>query len=330
MVSANLNYVTGGTKPEVRWMEFGVHLPVMAWGGEAFTLDSLLLYAETATRLGFRALSTNDHLVFNRPWLDGPTALASVLERTGDMTLATTISLPVVRGPVPLAKALAAIDVLSGGRVVVGVGPGSLDRDYAAVGIPWVERWPRFEEAIQALRALWREGEPFEGRFYSTVDVRLEPSPAQPGGPPIWVGSWGSNAGLRRVARLGDGWLASGYNATPETFAENLSGLRERLREIGRNPDTFPNAIASMFFFITEDETLAERILTERIGPTLHRPASEMSERLLVGPAAACAERLASYDEAGAQLVFLWPVDDEIRQLEAFAERVVPLIGSRR
>lgn len=311
-------------------MEFGVHLPVMAWGGEAFTFDSLLLYTETATRLGFRALSTNDHLVFNRPWLDGPIALASVLERTGDMTLATTIALPVVRGPVPLAKALTAIDVLSGGRLVVGVGPGSLDRDYAAMRIPWEERWPRFEEAVQALRALWRDGEPFEGRFYSTAGVRLEPAPVRPGGPPIWVGSWGSSAGLSRVARLGDGWLASAYNATPETFAESLGSLRERLRERGRNPDTFPNAIASMFFYITEDGTMPERILTERIGPTLHRPAGEVRERLLVGPAAACAERLASYDEAGAQLVFLWPVDDEIRQLEAFAERVVPLLGSRR
>jgi alkanesulfonate monooxygenase SsuD/methylene tetrahydromethanopterin reductase-like flavin-dependent oxidoreductase (luciferase family) len=117
--------------------------------------------------------------------LDAPTALASVVSATGDMTLATTIALAVVRGPIPLAKSLGAIDLLSGGRLVVGVGPGSHAPDYEAAGLPWDERWPRFEESIGALRALWRpDGEPFEGTFYSTRGIRLEPPPAQEGGSP--------------------------------------------------------------------------------------------------------------------------------------------------
>jgi probable F420-dependent oxidoreductase len=201
-------------------VDYGAHLPLIALDGQPWTLHRLLEYAEIAESVGFQALSANDHLVFPRPWLDGPTALAAVLTRTGRMALATTVALPVVRGPVALAKSLAAIDLLSGGRLVVGVGPGSSARDYAAVGVPFEERWKRLDEAVRALRTLWcGEGPPFRGEFYSTEGVTLEPHPAQRPGPPIWIGSWGSEAGLRRVVRLGDGWLASAYNTTPEAFA---------------------------------------------------------------------------------------------------------------
>src|SRR5437660_4934243 len=111
-------------------MEFGVHLPLLAFRGQAFSLSRLVDYAETAERLGFTTLCANDHLIYSRPWLDNLIALASVLTRTHRITLMTTAALPVVRGPAPLAKALAALEVLSGGRLVVGVSPGSSTRDY--------------------------------------------------------------------------------------------------------------------------------------------------------------------------------------------------------
>jgi alkanesulfonate monooxygenase SsuD/methylene tetrahydromethanopterin reductase-like flavin-dependent oxidoreductase (luciferase family) len=151
----------------------GVHLPLISLKGQRhWSLRGLLEYAEIAKRLGFRAISAKDHLIFPRPWLDGPTVLASA----GLMALATTVALPIVRGPVALAKSLAAIDLLSGGRLVVGMGPGSSARDYAAVGISFEERWKRLEEAVLAMRALWlREGSPFKGEFYSTEGVVLEP-----------------------------------------------------------------------------------------------------------------------------------------------------------
>lgn len=117
-------------------MDFGLHLPLMDFGGNPFTLDHLITYAETGQQLGFSALAANDHLVYSKPWLDGPTTLATVLSHSGSMDLATTVSLPVVRGPVPLAKCLGAIDRLSGGRLIACVGPGSSERDYAVVGIP--------------------------------------------------------------------------------------------------------------------------------------------------------------------------------------------------
>jgi alkanesulfonate monooxygenase SsuD/methylene tetrahydromethanopterin reductase-like flavin-dependent oxidoreductase (luciferase family) len=229
---------------------------------------------------------------------------------------------------VALAKSLAAVDLLSGGRLVVGVGPGSSARDYAAVGVPFEERWKRLDEAVQALRVLWRgEGPPYRGEFYSTEGVTLEPHPAQRSGPPIWIGSWGSEAGLRRVARLGDGWLASAYNTTPEAFATAWGRLADYLQAVGKDPNQFPNAIATMFYYVTEESATSERIIREVLSPTLKRPEEELRERLLVGPAEECAEKIAAYRAVGAQRIFLWPVEDELRQLATFRERVAPLVG---
>ncbi len=310
-------------------MDYGAHLPLIALDRQPWTLQRLIEYAEIAESVGFQALSANDHLVFPRPWLDGPTALAAVLTRTGRMVLATTVALPVVRGPVALAKSLAAIDLLSGGRLIVGVGPGSSDRDYAAVGVPFEERWKRLDEAVQALRALWQgEGPPFRGEFYSTEGVTLEPYPAQRPGPPIWIGSWGSEAGLRRVVRLGEGWLASAYNTTPEAFTAARRRLAEHLHASGKDPNRFPNAIATMFYYVSEERATSKRIVREVLSPTLNRPEEELRHRLLVGPAEECAEKLAAYRAAGAHRIFLWPVEDELRQLATFQERVAPLVGS--
>jgi probable F420-dependent oxidoreductase len=308
-------------------MDYGVHLPLIDFGGQSFTLDRLARYTETAERLGFQTLAANDHLVFSRPWLDGPTGLAAVLPQTGQMTLATTVALPVVRGPAPLAKTLAAIDLLSGGRLVVGVGPGSSARDYVAVSMPFEERWRRLDEAIPALRALVSsDGPPFRGRFYDTHGLALEPPPAQRRGPPIWIGSWGSEAGLRRVARLGDGWLASAYNTTPGTFAAAWQRLRANVFQAGKDPNHFPNAIATMFCYVTEDRDTADRIVRDALSPALNRPEGELRQRLLVGPAQESAQKLTAYQEAGAQRVLLWPVADEHRQLELLREQVLPLV----
>ena len=311
-------------------MEFGLHLPLLDFGGHPFTLDHLVSYAATGRELGFRALSANDHLIFSRPWLDGPTALAAVLSHSGDMDLATTVSLPIVRGPVQLAKTLGAIDRLSGGRLIACVGPGSSARDYAAAGIPFEERWKRFDEVIPALHALWdREGKAFRGKFYDTQGIRLEPFPTQRSGPPIWVGSWGSRAGLQRVARLGDGWLASGYNTTPELFAHARQQLQEFLAAAGKEPSTFPNALATMWLYITEDEREAERMLSEVLAPAINRPVAELRQRLPIGSAEACADKLAAYQKVGVQRVYLWPLANERDQIRIFMEQVVPLIDGK-
>jgi alkanesulfonate monooxygenase SsuD/methylene tetrahydromethanopterin reductase-like flavin-dependent oxidoreductase (luciferase family) len=308
-------------------VEYGAHLPLINLG-TGQSLAALSAYASAAARLDYRYLCANDHLVFSRPWLDGPTALAALIEASRDMTLVTTAGLPVLRGPVQLAKILAAIDILSGGRLVAGVGPGSSAGDYAAVGIGFQERWRRFGEAVQVLRALLHgDTAGFEGEFYATRGVVLEPQPVQQPGPPIWVASWGSPAGLRRVARLGDGWLASAYNTTPDRFREGLERLAEELRRVGKAPASFPSAIATTWLHITEDKGVAERTLSDVLAPMLHRPAEALrSTPLLIGPAEVCAERLAAFVDAGARRIFVWPLANEMAQLELFRERVTCLV----
>lgn len=308
-------------------VEYGAHLPLIDLGTPR-SLPGLRAYASAAARLGYRHLCANDHLVFARPWLDGPTALAALIEASRDMTLVTTAALPVPRGPVPLAKTLAAIDILSGGRLIAGVGPGSSPGDYAAADLRFQERWRRFDEALQMLRVLLHDDTAgFEGEFYSTRDVVLEPRPVQRPGPPIWVASWGSPAGLRRVARLGDGWLASAYNTTPERFRQALDRLGEERRRAGRAPTPFPSAIATTWLHVTDDKATAERTLTGVLAPMLHRPAEALrSAPLLIGPAEQCAERLAAFVDAGARRIFVWPLGDEVRQLELFRERVTCLL----
>jgi alkanesulfonate monooxygenase SsuD/methylene tetrahydromethanopterin reductase-like flavin-dependent oxidoreductase (luciferase family) len=312
-------------------MDLGIHLPLMQFGGEGLSRGRLEQAVDAARECGLAAVSANDHFVFSTPWLDGPTALASVIERTGDMTLATTLSLAVLRGPVPLAKTLAALDVLSEGRLIAGLGPGSSKRDYDALGVSFEERWKRFDEAVVMLRALL-EGRPLpEHLHYYPVppDVDLAPPPRGGKGIPLWIGSWGSRAGLRRVARDGDGWLASAYNTTPDGFAEARDRLAVELEHGGRDANGFPNALATMWTWVTEDRAERDRILGEILAPLLNRDPDELRDQLCVGSAEHCARLLARYAEAGCLRVYMWPLGDERRQIELVASDVAPSIDAR-
>src|SRR6476469_4169114 len=104
-------------------MRFGIHLSLIGWPGRDPDPALVLDVAVRAERAGYSVLAANDHLVDQRPWLDGPSALAAAAARTSTIRLLTSVALPVIRGPVPLAKSLAAIDRLSGGRLTAGVGP---------------------------------------------------------------------------------------------------------------------------------------------------------------------------------------------------------------
>lgn len=301
----------------------------MEFGDEGHSLDRVMGTVDAARECGFAAVSANDHFVFSTPWLDGPTALAAAVERSGDMIMGTSTALAVLRGPVPLAKTLAALDVLSDGRVIAAVGPGSSARDYDAIGIPFEERWKRFDEAVVVLRALLRgEPAPPDTRFYPLPDAELEPRPRQNGGVPLWIGSWGSEAGLRRVARLADGWLASAYNTTPERFTAAREMLASELGKRGKDADAFPNALVTMWTWVTDDHAEAERVLVETLAPLLKRDPEELRDQVCVGPPEHCAELLSRYAEAGCQRVHFWPLGDEARQIERIAADVAPRIGS--
>ena len=305
-------------------MELAVHLPLMEFRGEGLLLDRLTRAVDAARESGFAAVSANDHFLFQTPWLDGPTALAAVIERSGAMQLATTISLVALRGPVAAAKMLAALDLLSDGRVIAGVGPGSSARDYEAVGLPFEDRWGRFDEAVAVLRALLHDEPPPETRRHFSVPG----APLQPGAPrvPLWIGSWGSDAGLRRVARLGDGWLASAYNTTPEAFAAARGSLAEQLEAHGKDPARFPNALATMWTWITEDAHDADHMLRDVLAPLLRRDTDDLRDQLCIGPAEHCAQLLSRYAAAGCGRVHLWPLGDEPRQIELAATAVLPAV----
>lgn len=306
-------------------MRLGTHLPVIDIDGSGWRPTELATFVDAARELGYATLAANDHLVFQRPWLDGIVALSSVIDRSGDMRLMTSVSLVVVRGPASVAKAAAALDILSGGRFTLGVGPGSSPRDYAIVGIDFDERWSRLDEALRVLRAQLTEGAPpFTGRFYSS-EVALTPRPAIRPGPPIWVGSWGSPAGMRRVARLADGWLGSAYNLTPAQVGQARTVLAEALMAYGRSIDDFPCSLATMWTYVTEDRAERERYLA-MLAQLVNRPAESLLGQVMIGPPDECAAVLRAYARAGIGQVFVWPMADRERQLERVMRDVAPLL----
>jgi alkanesulfonate monooxygenase SsuD/methylene tetrahydromethanopterin reductase-like flavin-dependent oxidoreductase (luciferase family) len=303
-------------------MDFGVHLPLADLGQGLLGGRDLRVYTATAAELGFDMVSANDHLVWRRPWLDGLTTLASVVGSAGDMTLATSVALPAVRHPVVLAKAIASLGVLSEGPVIAGLGPGSSAADYEAVGLPFTERWARFDECLRLVRALLRGEAPDDGQYYRVGGLRLDPLPSVP--PQVWFGSWGSDLRLRRMAGAADGWLASAYNTTPEHFADARSRLDEQLLAEGRDPTTYPDAIATTWMYLTHDHAHAVRLASETLAPLLGRDPGELLAQLPIGTPEHCVKLLDAYAEAGAHRILLWPIQDPIRQLEVFAEEVRP------
>ena len=306
-------------------MDFGVHLPLIDFGEGTLTFDQLRTYARTAAELRYATLSANDHLVWRRPWLDGPTALTSVIEHTGTMALATSIALVAVRHPVVVAKWLTTLGHMTDSRIIAGLGPGSSSGDYAAVGVPFEQRWVRFDEAFRAVKALVHGEQPPKGQFYDLSHVRLDPLPTRR--PEVWFGSWGSDRRLRALAQAADGWLASGYNTTPAEFAEARTRLDGHLAVCGRTPNACPDIIATMWLYVAGNQREADRMLTEVLAPTLGKQAHELAARLPVGPPDHCIELLRSYATAGAQQILLWPIDDPINQLRKFDELVRPSVG---
>jgi alkanesulfonate monooxygenase SsuD/methylene tetrahydromethanopterin reductase-like flavin-dependent oxidoreductase (luciferase family) len=296
-------------------MRLGAHLPLADLGAGLPSAADLSTYARVARELGYSTLAANDHLVWKLPWLDGPTSLASVAAAAADMVLATTVTLPVVRHPAPVAKMLTTLAALAAGPVLGGLGPGSSRSDYDAVGMPFEERWARFDEALRAVRGLVRGESLSDARWYP-ITADLAPRPDPP--PAVWFGSWGSDRRIAAMAAVADGWLASAYNATPEQFAEARARLDDHLRDAGREPATFPDAVATAWLYVTEDRAEAERMRTEVLAPTLGRDPAGLAH-LPIGGTAHCAEVLAGYAAAGAREVLVWPLRDSLQQLELCA-----------
>ena len=178
---------------------------------------------------------------------------------------------------------------------------------------------------MRVLRAHLRSGAPaFEGKFYDSK-APLEPRPNRPDGPPIWIGSWGSDAGLRRVARSGDGWLASAYNTTPEQMAEGRDKLVDHLVNAGKDLASFPIALATMWSYVTPDSSKATAML-ERLARMLNREPGAVGPQVLIGPPDDCASKLRRYAGIGVERVFIWPIAEANAQIETFMRDVAPLV----
>lgn len=306
----------------VEQIKFGVHLPVM---GEGISRENILSYAKRAEELGFDSLSVNDHIVYRTGWLDSLTTLASVASVTRKIRLGTSILNIVVRNPVVSAKALSTIDTMSSGRLFAGVGPGSYKGDYDACSIPFEQRWGRFGESLEILSLLWsQESTDYSGRFYKLDKVSIRPPPMQKPHPPILVGSWGSETVLKKAAKYGDGWMASAWNMSPETFKERWKLLLAYRRELGMDPDLFQNSLVTMFGYISRDEEKAKMILREVLSPMLGRSPDELGRPLLFGTISECVLKLQKLLDAGVQSIHFWPVMDHEDQIEIFAKEVIP------
>jgi alkanesulfonate monooxygenase SsuD/methylene tetrahydromethanopterin reductase-like flavin-dependent oxidoreductase (luciferase family) len=196
-------------------------------------LDSVLRQVEAAQRAGMTYVMIGQHFVFpGSRWLQPVPLLARLAgELEPQVKLATSVMLAPLYHPVLLAEELATLDIVSGGRLVVGLGTGYMREEFEAFGVPFEERVPRFEECVALLEALWSSDRvTFEGRFWQLRDVPVHLRPVQVPRPPLWIGATG-RPGVRRAARLGEGWLITPL-ATPDdvvSMVRLFAAERERL-----------------------------------------------------------------------------------------------------
>jgi probable F420-dependent oxidoreductase len=198
-----------------------------------------------AEELGYHSLWTGEHMVLPKPRQEKPplepdwpmadpmVTLGHLAAFTERMELCTGILVLTQRGPAQLAKEAATVDVLSGGRLVLGVGVGYVVPEFRATGVPMERRRARFREHLAALQALWTMEDPaFDGEFVQFDGIDAYPRPVQAGGPPLVLGGTGPQA-LRDAAELGSGWY--GFGHTPEQVSEARDVMANHADSIGRD-----------------------------------------------------------------------------------------------
>ncbi len=247
-------------------MDFGLHVGTR---GAAATPEGLQVIARRAEAAGLATLGFNDHVVVTGtvdsryPYSDSgvwPAAdtgacleqlmtIAHVAAVTERIRLLTSVMVLPHRAPVLAAKMLATADVLSNGRLTVGVGIGWMAEEMAALGAPpYARRAQASEEYIAAFRTLWTQARPrFEGEFIAFDDILFAPKPVQRPHPPIWVGGEGGPA-RRRAGILGDGWYPVIANprvplTTPESYAAALAEIRRYAADAGRDPSALDTGL---------------------------------------------------------------------------------------
>lgn len=281
--------------------------------------------------LGFDSVWCGDHISFNLPLYESLTLLASYASITRRLRLGTAVYLLALRPPAVAAKVTATLDALSGGRLIFGVGVGGENpKEFEACGVPHRERGARVSEAIEVVRALWRDTPAnFKGRFTAFEGVSIDPKPVQRPGPPIWIGGR-SDAALARAGRQGDGWVS--YVVTPERYRQSLEKIREAAALRGRSLDGFATAHLT-FITLGRDYERARAAWVARLSRRYAQDFGPLAERYgVIGTPEQCAERLAAFHAAGCEYFLLNAIcepAEERDQLEAIAADVLPRLAPR-
>jgi alkanesulfonate monooxygenase SsuD/methylene tetrahydromethanopterin reductase-like flavin-dependent oxidoreductase (luciferase family) len=193
-----------------------------------------------------------------------------------------------------------------------GVGPGSHKADYEVCGIPFEQRWSRFNEALEILQILWNGGSKendhdnhdksatsltsyvdYVGKYYQLEKISITSKPFQKPHPPIFIGTWGpSEAGLRRAAKYGDGWMASAYNITPDKFKGKWNMLLSYRKGLDKDNESFENCVMFMFGYIDNDNEKVHRMVKDILFPALGGPVEQLENLLLFGSFEQCIQKI--------------------------------------
>jgi probable F420-dependent oxidoreductase len=270
----------------------------------------------------------NERLSSPQPVLEPLTTMAAVAARTRRLKFGPSVLVTPFRSPVLLARELATIDYLSGGRMLPALGVGvELEREFRAAGVPFKERGRRTDEAIQIMRRCWAEDEvTFAGEFWSLERVTVLPRPIQQPFP-VWIGG-NSEAAMRRAGRLGDGWIPSFI--TPEQFRVGVEKTQAFAAEAGREvpADHFG---ALLYFCFAKDPAAAEATARPYI-PRNRADDATLTQVAAFGPPEVLAARLDEYARGGGSKFIVRPMappDQTLEQVQRLAEEVIPAFHAR-
>jgi probable F420-dependent oxidoreductase len=258
--------------------------------------------------------------------LDPLTTLAAVAAVTRKVMLATGILLLPQRNYYELARELVNIDHISQGRLTVGVGVGHSEDEAKILGVDWRGRGALSEEMILAMRTLWsRDPSSYSGKYINFNNIIFLPKPIR-GRIPIWMGAEKETA-LRRLAKLGDGWIAAGYSATTPRIREKLAYIHRFAKEYGRDPSSI--SVSNNVYIRVSDSGRAyeeaRHHLELRYGM---RVPPDMTEVGIFGDAEYCVRQLRARVESGVRHFNFLFTSDEFEQLELVSKEIIPAFRS--
>lgn len=299
-------------------MKFGISVPQQLAGSRA-DVDALRDFCRRSEELGFDSLWTQDNVIVPRPTLDAQEVLMLAADCTQRIKVGCAVWMMTGRSPVHMAKSLATIDQLSGGRLQAGVGQGANAAQDAAYGVDPTTRAARFEESVRIMKALWSEPKvTFEGRFWQLRDTPLLPKPVQQ--PlPLWFGGNAPHA-LRRAARLGDAWVGAGSSTTAQ-FAQQAALLRDHLRAEGRDPSGYP--ISKRIYVVIDDDRESARTAVIERGNLPGKPELH-TEWTAWGTPGDVLDEMHRVADVGVDMIMLTPLFDHREHLERIAAEILP------